>query len=185
MKFETKSQETSMFQGSDHSGHGWRTYLDVRGEMRCGGCHNIYKWQNVTPPEPARAPEKFTWTVAITLDKVWVEDGFILTPDRLQALIQSDLMTYSIEHEVKVMELASPSPAAIRLVQGYPPEEIDTHHPVYGHGRFESVYCATHGEVIPVDDHGIERCPICEKAASYSMEEARRYEKQDEPGDDS
>jgi hypothetical protein len=113
-----------------------------------------------------QAPERFTWTVAITVDKIWVEDGFNLTPERLKDMVQSDL-DFATEDEIEVAILSATSPAAIRLIQGYP--------------RPETVYCAEHGEVIPFDDHGIERCPKCEKATSYSMREAREYEAQDEP----
>ena len=39
-------------------------------------------------------------------------------------------------------------------------------------------YCAEHGEVEPIEDNGIERCPICEHATSTTTEEAVRFANQ-------
>jgi hypothetical protein len=71
-----------------------------------------------------REPQRFTWTVSITVDKVWVEDGFNLTPERLKEMVQSDL-NFSYDHEIEVAILSGPSPAAIRRAQGYPASQID------------------------------------------------------------
>ncbi len=40
-------------------------------------------------------------------------------------------------------------------------------------------YCAIHGEVNPIEDEGIERCPSCETATSTTLAEARRFAVQD------
>ena len=41
-------------------------------------------------------------------------------------------------------------------------------------------FCPEHGEVKIIDDNGIYRCLHCERATSATMEEAIRYEAQDE-----
>jgi Zn finger protein HypA/HybF involved in hydrogenase expression len=41
-------------------------------------------------------------------------------------------------------------------------------------------YCAEHGEVEPIEDNGIERCPTCQHATSTTLDEAVRFASQDE-----
>jgi hypothetical protein len=39
-------------------------------------------------------------------------------------------------------------------------------------------FCPEHGEVVPIDEEGIARCPTCDRATSTTPEEARRFETQ-------
>jgi hypothetical protein len=118
----------STFPGTAHPGHGAWNYWDSRGQQRCSVCHHIVTWNNVAPGQADQEPERFTWVVEITIDKIWVEDGFDLTDDRLKEMVLCDL-TYAHDSEVAARVVGRPSPAAIRLVQGYRAEEIDLDHP--------------------------------------------------------
>jgi hypothetical protein len=63
-------------------------------------------------------PKFYKWTVQIEVSENWIEDGFDLDEERLQAMVLSDL-SFAYSSEVRVKILKSPSPEAIAKAQGY------------------------------------------------------------------
>lgn len=60
----------------------------------------------------------FRWTAEIQVHETWVADGFNLTNERLQAMLERELgFAYSTELRAKV--LSSPKEEAINKAQGY------------------------------------------------------------------
>lgn len=57
------------------------------------------------------------WTVVFEVDESWVADGFDLTDERAQEMIQNDLL-YSYGHETGAKVIASPSKDRIKYLQG-------------------------------------------------------------------
>lgn len=75
-------------------------------------------------------PQRFTWTatIEIEVDRVWVADGFELTPDRLNRMLARMIeyeLGYATPDEVfaRGSVTAAPSADAIRAAQGYGPSE--------------------------------------------------------------
>jgi hypothetical protein len=61
---------------------------------------------------------KFTWTVRLSVDKTWVEDGFDLTDERAKDMLRNELpQAYDFEVAAKVIK--APDPEKIAKVQGY------------------------------------------------------------------
>lgn len=63
----------------------------------------------------------YKWTVEITVDPIWVADGFNLTEDRLLDILQQEL-GFVCSHEVGGKVLKAPDPKQIRAEQGYKEE---------------------------------------------------------------
>lgn len=64
-------------------------------------------------------PNKFfKWTIEIEINEVWVADGFEITADRIQEMIQ-EALGFSREEETRVSVIAAPHPDEIRKAQGY------------------------------------------------------------------
>jgi hypothetical protein len=61
----------------------------------------------------------YRWTVEIDVAEVLVADGFDLTPDRLQRILEHAL-PYARSTEVRGRVLKSPDPGDINEEQGYP-----------------------------------------------------------------
>ena len=49
------------------------------------------EWGESQVPATARRQGWYTWTVRISIAKVWVEDGFVLDADRIESLLQHEL----------------------------------------------------------------------------------------------
>jgi hypothetical protein len=62
--------------------------------------------------------KKFTWTVEITIDETWVEDGFDLTDERAHDIIMHAL-PYSYGHETKAKVIKRPPDAEVAKAMGY------------------------------------------------------------------
>jgi hypothetical protein len=60
----------------------------------------------------------FKWTVEIEVADTWVEDGFDLTEERLESILQH-VLPYSYSHETKGKVLKAPDSKTIRKLQGY------------------------------------------------------------------
>jgi hypothetical protein len=60
--------------------------------------------------------ETCRWTVAIEVARMWVEDGFDLTPEILQAAIKHAL-PYAYKEEVTAEIIKAPPPALIKGLQ--------------------------------------------------------------------
>lgn len=66
-------------------------------------------------------PNKFyKWTVEIEVNEVWVADGFEVTAERIQEMLQESI-GFSYESETRVRVTRAPKPEAISLAQGYVP----------------------------------------------------------------
>jgi len=64
-------------------------------------------------------PNKFyKWTVEIEVSEVWVADGFEVTAERLQEMLQ-EAIGFSHENETRVRVVKAPTVNAIRKAQGY------------------------------------------------------------------
>lgn len=64
-------------------------------------------------------PNKFfKWTVDIEVNEVWVADGFEVTAERLQEMLQ-EAIGFSYESETRVRVVKAPSEQEIRKAQGY------------------------------------------------------------------
>jgi hypothetical protein len=61
---------------------------------------------------------KFKWTVEITVDKVWVADGFELDDERATDMVLNDLQ-FATHDEVKCKVIKSPDPENVAKCQGY------------------------------------------------------------------
>jgi hypothetical protein len=59
----------------------------------------------------------YTWTVKISVDEVWVADGFDLTKERITEMVESDLC-YAIPGEVECEVIEAPDPKEILEKQG-------------------------------------------------------------------
>ena len=60
----------------------------------------------------------YTWTVKISVADTWVADGFDLTEDRLNDILQREL-SYAYSTEVKGEIVKSPNADKIAKEQGY------------------------------------------------------------------
>ena len=69
----------------------------------------------MSEPNPNRF---YKWIVEIEISEVWVADGFEITADDVQEMIQKQI-GYSYEHETRVRIVKSPTVEEIRLTQGY------------------------------------------------------------------
>lgn len=67
----------------------------------------------------------YTWVVKVTVDQVWVADGFELDADRARDMVLADL-GYARDWEVEVEVIEAPGPARIRKEQGYTDTVPDT-----------------------------------------------------------
>ena len=65
----------------------------------------------------------FTWVVEFEIDERWVADGFEMTDDRAQSIIEKTL-PYAYSHEVSAKVLRKPSQKRIRKVQGYDDSDL-------------------------------------------------------------
>ena len=70
---------------------------------------------DATEPDPKKF---FKWAVEIEINEVWVADGFEVTAERIQELIQ-EAIGYAYDHESRVRVIAAPDPEEIRKAQGY------------------------------------------------------------------
>ena len=61
---------------------------------------------------------KFKWVAEIYIDKVWVEDGFELTKERLKKMLENELL-FSYSHETSCRIIQKPKPSDIAKVQGF------------------------------------------------------------------
>ncbi len=61
---------------------------------------------------------KFTWTFSVTVDEIWVEDGFNPDADRIHDMVASDL-GYACGHEIQVKLIKDANQAAVAKAQGY------------------------------------------------------------------
>lgn len=68
--------------------------------------------------------KKFRWVVEMEVDETWVADGFNLTNDRAQELMQQ-ILPWSYSHETTAKVLEAPPIEEIMRVQGYSQTEID------------------------------------------------------------
>lgn len=59
---------------------------------------------------------QFKWVVEFEIDEVWVADGFEMTDERANAMIQSEI-GYAYDYEAKAKVLKAPPQSAIRKVQ--------------------------------------------------------------------
>lgn len=62
--------------------------------------------------------KKYSWTVRIDVDETWVEDGFDITDERLQDMLQK-ILPYANSLEVGGEVLKAPTRERIRKAQGY------------------------------------------------------------------
>ncbi len=62
--------------------------------------------------------DKYEWVVRIKVDPVWVADGFNLTDDRMQRIMEH-AMPYAYSHEIECEVLESPTDESIAAEQGY------------------------------------------------------------------
>lgn len=65
---------------------------------------------------------KFKWTVEFTIDETWVADGFDLTTERAQRMIEKEL-GWARSTEVHAKTVKAPDPKSIRKAQGYTDNE--------------------------------------------------------------
>jgi hypothetical protein len=61
---------------------------------------------------------KLTWTVEISVEKLWVSDGFELTDERAQDMVLNDLQ-FAMGHEVKCKVIKTPDREIVAKLQGY------------------------------------------------------------------
>lgn len=70
--------------------------------------------------------KRFIWKleVELSIDPMWVADGFEATPGRIKELLEEKLLDYAYGHEkiIKVKTLEAPEQSRIRLEQGYKDE---------------------------------------------------------------
>ena len=64
--------------------------------------------------------KRYKWVVEFTVDATWVEDGFNLTDEQAQEMIEHRL-GYAYSHEVTGKVISSPAQADILKCQGYTP----------------------------------------------------------------
>lgn len=62
--------------------------------------------------------EKLTWTVKISVHKVWVIDGFNLDKERLHSMVAKSL-GYATNDEIEVEIVEAPKEQEIKILQGY------------------------------------------------------------------
>ena len=60
----------------------------------------------------------FKWTVEFTVSEKWVADGFDLTDDRAQDIIQS-VLGWATETEVQGRVISAPDPRRMAKAQGF------------------------------------------------------------------
>ena len=61
---------------------------------------------------------KLTWTVEISVERLFVADGFELTDERAQDMVLNDLQ-FAGSHEVTCKVIKAPDPEKVAKVQGY------------------------------------------------------------------
>lgn len=61
---------------------------------------------------------KFKWVIEVEVDEIWVADGFNLTKERAEGIMQKAL-PYSYSHETAVKIISAPDPKEILIAQGY------------------------------------------------------------------
>ena len=62
---------------------------------------------------------KLTWTVQLTVDSTWVEDGFNLTDERALDMLANNLPYANIGTELSAKVIKAPSLKRIAKLQGY------------------------------------------------------------------
>lgn len=60
---------------------------------------------------------KIKWVVEIGVDKCWIEDGFEVTKERVEEMLQRDLQ-FATGSEVSARVLSSPDKKVIKKIQG-------------------------------------------------------------------
>lgn len=63
------------------------------------------------------AAKRYTWTVQITIDPVWVADGFNITNERAHDII-AHALPHANGHEFSAKVLSAPDPMQIKCEQG-------------------------------------------------------------------
>jgi hypothetical protein len=58
------------------------------------------------------------WIVELSVDELWVADGFDLTDERAKEMLASDL-SYAYGHEIEAKVIKAPAPNKIAKLQGY------------------------------------------------------------------
>lgn len=61
---------------------------------------------------------KLKWKIEVEVDSTWVEDGFDITDDRINQLLQMAL-PYAHGSEVSGKVIEAPDKSVIRKLQGY------------------------------------------------------------------
>jgi len=72
---------------------------------------------NVTTNESGGKGKRFKWTIEISVDEIWVADGFDMTDDRATEMMLTELC-WAGGHEVSAKVLETPKPERIRKAQG-------------------------------------------------------------------
>ena len=60
---------------------------------------------------------KIKWVVEIGVDKCWVEDGFEMTKERMERMLQHELQ-FAYGSEVSAKVLSGPDKRVIKRIQG-------------------------------------------------------------------
>lgn len=60
----------------------------------------------------------YTWTIKLSVDEIWVKDGFNPTEEALQEAILTNCLGYARPAEVKVDIISKPSESAILAARG-------------------------------------------------------------------
>jgi len=61
---------------------------------------------------------KQKWTVEISIDDCWIEDGLDLTDEMIKDILL-DHIGYAYDHEIDVNIIKAPDPKTIRKIQGF------------------------------------------------------------------
>lgn len=61
---------------------------------------------------------KQKWIIEMSVDNIWIADGFNRTNERAQRMLENDLQ-FAFSHEVSAKVLAAPCPHVIARLQGY------------------------------------------------------------------
>jgi hypothetical protein len=64
-------------------------------------------------------PQRFTWEIQITVDRVWVADGFDPDARQFQEALLTAMLGYATHEEMTVRVLARPADSHIAAAQGY------------------------------------------------------------------
>lgn len=65
----------------------------------------------------ARIPKRFKWVVEIWVDRLWVADGFDLTPECADDML-AGYLEYAYGSEIRAKVISSPDKNLIRKAQG-------------------------------------------------------------------